>query len=51
MGKIDKGGLPVVQGHKDCTLGMWRDAGKRKRKNLREVAKVRDLGSARRLVT
>jgi hypothetical protein len=51
VGKTDKGGSPVLQGHKDLMLRMWRDAGKREKKSPREVVKTRDSGLARRPVT
>ena len=45
-GKINKGGSLVVQGPRDCTLGMWRNMGKTEREGLREIADMRDSGVA-----
>ena len=45
-GKTDKGGSPVVQGRKDCSLGTRRDTDEM-REGLREVSDTGDLGTAR----
>ena len=50
-GKTDKGGPPVVQGRKDCSLGTRRDTDEMRREGLREVSDTGDLGTARGSVT
>ena len=51
MGKINKGGLPVLQGWRDHLLKTRRDTGETRSESAREVSDARDLGAAWRLVT
>ena len=45
-GKTDKGGSPVGQGRKDCSLGMRRDMGEMRREGPREISDMGDSGMA-----